>query len=409
MHILIISQYFWPENFRINDLAVGLKERGHDITVLTGVPNYPSGRFFPGYGIFKRHMETYKGVKVLRFPLIPRGKGRAWNLAMNYMSATVISCLLAPFYCRDKYDLIFVPQLSPVTVGLPAIVMKKLRSLPILFWILDLWPESLSATGALNSSRALAIVRYMVRYIYSQCDRILISSRGFRQSIETTGGYTGVIDYFPNWIEPEYAVSEGGEQKTVLPDLPEGFRIMFAGNIGVAQDFETVLLAAERLREYQDVHWLILGDGRNAEWLRGQVEARGLDKQFHLLGRYAAEAMPAFFAQADAMLVTLKRQPSLALTVPGKIQSYMACGKPIIAGLDGEGARLVAESGAGLTAPSGDVDALAAAVLAIYQMPKEQREEMGQCGRVYCEANFERNKLIERLEKWMLDLVGARG
>jgi len=402
----MVTNHFWPENFRITDLAVGLQERGHEVSVLTGVPDYPEGRFYEGYGVFKRRFEVFQGVRIARFPLIPRGKGRAWELVLNYLSSAFFGCLLAPFYCRGKYDVIFVFDTSPVTIGLPAIVLKKLKSIPLVFWVLDLWPESLSATGAIRSPKTLQMVRRLVRYIHAQCDRILVSSRGFFQSIKKTGGYDREIIYFPNWVEPEYLTDEVRYAEG-LPALPTGFRVMFAGNIGAAQDFETILTAAEKLISYSEIHWVILGDGRMAEWVKGQVLQRNLGEQFHLLGRYPAELMPQFFAQADAMLMTLRREPIFALTAPGKLQSYMACGKPIIAGLDGEGAKLVLEAGAGLACPAESPEALADRVLELYRMTPAERRKIGEQGKWYVREHFDRDKLFSQLEEMMVELIDS--
>jgi len=404
VRILIVTNHFWPESFRINDLAFWLAERRHDVTVLTGVPNYPAGRFFPGYGIFKRRCEIYRGVKIKRFPMFPRGKGRAWNLALEYLSSALMSCLLALFYCRGCYDLVFVFETSPVTIGLPGLIIKQRQSIPLIFWVLDLWPESLSATGAIRSPTLLKLVRRIVRFIYARCDRLLVSSRGFSSSIAVTGGYQGEIGYFPNWVEPEYT-SDRKLEGVNLQDLPEGFRVMFAGNIGVAQDFETILQAAEQLRGKTDIHWVILGDGRRAGWLKSEVVKRGLEGNIHLLGSYPAERMPAFFARADVLLLTLRREPIFALTVPGKLQSYMASGKPVIAGLDGEGAALVLEAGGGLTCPAESPTELAQKVLEMYRMSQEERKFMGEQGRKFCTENFNRGKQFNKIESLMMGLA----
>ena len=155
MHVLIVTQYFWPEDFRINDLAVGLVEKGHRVTVLTGIPNYPAGRFFPGYGVLSRRREIYQGIEILRVPLIPRGRGRSFRLFINYFSFALLACAMGPLLCRESYDIIFVYEPSPVTVGLPARAMKRIKGAPIIFWVQDLWPESLSATGAVSSQSDL--------------------------------------------------------------------------------------------------------------------------------------------------------------------------------------------------------------------------------------------------------------
>lgn len=401
MHILIVSQYFWPENFRINDLAVGLREKGHDITVLTGIPNYPEGRFFPGYGFLKNNREDYHGVKVIRVPLIPRGNSGGLRLALNYVSYAFFASLLSPFVCRGKFDLIFVCQLSPVTVGLPALVLKRLKRAPIMFWIQDLWPESLSATGAIRSKKVLKIVERLVRFIYSGCDRILVQSRAFSHSIERQGVDLSRVAYFPNGAEELYKPVEVEQDAPERKKIPTGFCVMFAGNIGVAQDFETILSAAEQLKKYSDIHWVIVGDGRMRHWVEAQIDERGLTETFHLLGRHPVELMPRFFSLADVMLVTLKKEYIFSLTIPSKVQSYLACAKPIIAVLDGEGARVIEESGAGMTCSAENPQALAEAVLKMYRLTETDLHDMGLRGRRYFEQHFERTVLLERLNNWI--------
>lgn len=403
--ILVVTQYFWPESFRINDLVLGLKERGHHVTVLTGMPNYPGGRFFPGYGFFSPGTEVFEGVPVHRVPLVPRGAGSRWRLALNYASFVFFASVLAPVKCRGRFDLIFVYEPSPVTVCLPALLLKKLKRSPVVFWVQDLWPESLSATGAVKSAFILGLVEKLVRFIYRRCDRILVQSEGFVSHVLAAGAESQKVAYFPNWAESLYKPVKVGNDSRGLKEMPAGFRVMFAGNIGAAQSFETIIDAAEKLKDYGDIQWVILGDGHKRDWVQSQIEARGLKHRFHLLGQRSVEAMPGYFALADALLVTLRRDPVFALTVPSKIQSYLACGRPILAALDGEGARVVKESGAGLTSPAEDAEALAVSVLALSRMPQAEREMMGKKGRAYFEANFERERLLDRLEAWMQETI----
>jgi len=402
--ILIVSQYFWPETFRINDLAIALVERGHEVTVLTGIPNYPSGKFFPEYGLGKKYEDTYHGVKIKRVPLFPRQESKGWQLAINYLSFMFFASLLSPIFCRDQYDLIFVAQFSPVTVGIPAIILKKIKKIPILFWIQDLWPESLSATGAVKSKGILQMVGKVVKFIYSHCDHILVQSRGFISNVNSMGVLSHTISYFPNWAEELYKPMKLEINAPEYAKLPQGFNVMFAGNIGAAQDFENILDAVERLKVYPDIHVVVLGDGRMQEWVEEQVKVRGLTQQVHLLGRYPVEAMPRFFALADVMLVTLKSQPIFALTIPSKIQSYLACGKPMIAALEGEGGNVIRESGAGMVCPPENPKALAETILAMYQQTPAQREKMGEKGRTYFESHFEREMLLNKLEECMKNL-----
>lgn len=405
MHILIVTQYFWPETFRINDLALGLLERGHQVTVLTGVPNYPNGAFFDGYGYINKR-EDYHGVKVIRVPLLPRGKAGGVQLALNYFSFALTATILAPFLCRGKFDQIFVFEPSPITVGIPALLMKKLKSAPMLFWVQDLWPESLSATGAVKSKALLALVALLVKFIYQRCDKILIQSKSFFSSIQQLTGETEQIVYFPNSAESLFLTHLSAA--TPIPSLPEGFKIMFAGNIGAAQDFETIVAAAEKLRRHNDIHWIIIGDGRIRGWAETEAKKRGLINNIHFLGRFPLETMPAFFAQADVMLVTLKKEPIFALTIPSKIQSYLACSRPVIAGLDGEGAKVIDAAGAGFTCPGEDPDALAQTVFKMYEMSQVEREKMGMSGRRYYDANFDRAMLLDRLDLWMNELHESR-
>lgn len=403
MKILVVTQYFWPENFRINDLAQGLCQRGHRVTVLTGQPNYPGGRFFPGYGFFKRTKEDYCGVKVVRVPLLPRGRGGV-SLMLNYLSFALSACLLAPFRCAGEYDVIFVYEPSPITVGLPALLLKKIKKTPIVFWVQDLWPESLSATGAIRARWILKLVEKLVRIIYRGCDLILVQSRAFISPVEMLGGVRERVRYFPNSAEQLYRPIASREDAPGLAALAQGFRVMFAGNIGAAQDFGMILAVAEKLRPYTDIQWLILGDGRMLPWVKEQIEARGLGRAVHLLGQHPVESMPGYFALADAMLVTLRREPVFALTVPSKIQSYLACGKPIIAALDGEGARIVREASAGIAVPAEDSEGLANAVLEMYRMTEAERQAMGARGLQYFKENFEREMLLGRLDGWLEEL-----
>lgn len=401
MRILIVTQYFWPESFRITDLALELKKRGHEVVVLTSIPNYPGGKIFTGYNFFGPRSEYYQGIIIFRVPQIPRGQKKTWQLFLNYISFALSAIILGPLYCQGKFDNIFVAQYSPVIVGIPGIILKKIKKAPLFFWVQDLWPESLSATGAVHSKFVLNTVGSLVRFIYKHCDYILAQSVGFIERVKAMGGESKKIHYFPNWAEELYKPTLAIEDAPDSPKLPKGFRVMFAGNIGAAQDFETILTAAEKLKEHQDIHFVILGDGRARNWVENEVKKRGIGQSVHLLGRYPMEQMPRYFALADVMLVTLKNEPIFALTIPGKIQSYMACAKPIVAALDGEGARVITESGAGLAVPAEDPTALANAILKLSLMSQDERVALGRRAIAYYETHFNRAKLIDQFEKLM--------
>lgn len=405
MRVLIVSQYFWPENFPINDLAKGLRQRGHDVTVLTGMPNYPGGRFYPGYRAFPIRRDHYEGVTIVRVPMVPKGRGNAARMLMYYSSLAITAGLVTPIFFRKRVDLVFVYQPSPITVGLPALILKGLDHLPVWIWVQDLWPETLVGAGMVRSPFLLKLTDCLARFIYSKCERVLVQSQAFVPRMVKKGVRRERICFFPNSAQELYkpTIAEPGAPEQSL--MPRGFRVLFAGNIGRAQDIPTILSAAEKLKEEKDIHWVILGDGPVRPWAEKRVSMHGLEKTVHLLGRYPEEAMPRFFSLADVLLVTLKKDPVFAVTIPSKIQSYLACGRPIVAALDGEGARVIEESGGGVTVPSGDADALARAVLKMYGMPKYELERMGLLSREYSARHFEINTLLDKLDCWMREEV----
>lgn len=404
LRILVLSQYFWPEDFRINDLALALQERGHHVEVLTGIPNYPEGRAYPGYSLLRPREESYHGIRVRRVPLLTRGRARGMRLALNYASFALSASVLGPLAARGDYDVILVFEVSPVTVGIPALVLKRITGAALLFWVLDPWPEVLRDTGVVSSEVVLAAVRRLARRIYRGSDRVLVSSEGFLRPVSELAGGEARVRYFPQSAEPFYRPLSPHQTEGV-PPLPSGFRVMVAGNIGTSQDFPTLLAAAELLRGEGDIHWIVVGDGRMRGWVEEQVRQRGLQSVVHLMGRHPAERMPHFFAHADVLLASLRRAPVYAYTLPAKIQSYLACARPLIAGMDGEGARVVMESGAGLSCPAEDPLALADAVLALRALSAEERAAMGFRGRGYFLEHFERERLTTRLERWMREVA----
>jgi glycosyltransferase involved in cell wall biosynthesis len=401
VRILIVSQYFWPENFRINDLATALHERGHEVTVFTGKPNYPTGKYFSGYTFFGRSRESYHGVDVLRIPLLTRGDNR-FQLALNYLWFALLGSLLAPFRTSGRYDAILVFGVSPITQALPALVLKALGRGAVHIWLLDLWPDSLSAIGAVRSNALMRLMRAAVGLIHRYADLNLVSCAGFTEKLEMMGVHPDRIHYFPNFAEDIYSQPVAAMEAAKCSSLiPPGFRVMFAGNIGQAQDFPTMIGAADLLRNEKHIQWIVVGDGRALPWVKEEVARRGLGETFHLVGRVAMDKMPQWFAVADAMLVTLRNQPIFALTIPGKIQSYMAASKPIIAALDGEPASVVNDANCGFCVSAGDTAGLAKAVLSASRMSPEALCNLGRNGRKYFDTHFERQRLVGQLEEWL--------
>ncbi len=404
LRILVVSQYFWPENFRVNDLVKEWVRRGHQVTVLTGIPNYPIGKVFNNYRECPEAFAEYEGAKVVRVPMLPRGDG-SLRLILNYISFVIGGIFWGTWRLRSiEADVVFVFEPSPVTVGLPAVWYGKLKKAPVVFWVLDLWPETLAAIGAIRSPRMLGWVGQLVRFIYDRCTLVLGQSHGFTESIAKYCSDKCKIRYFPSWAE-EIFTCQDVMLASEVPVLENSFNILFAGNIGEAQDMSSVLDAAELLKDYQKIRWIIVGDGRKYEWMQAEVVKRGLQDCVLLLGRFPVERMPSFYAHADALLVSLKRDPVFGLTIPGKVQSYLMSGIPLVGMLDGEGAFVIREADAGLTCDAGDGAGLAKAVMTMAAMSSYERCQLGLNGRRYAQNEFDRTKLIERLEAMLHEAV----
>ena len=398
--ILFVCQYFYPETFRGNDVAFHLAEEGHDVHVVTGIPNYPAGKFYPGYGLFKKRREVVRGVKVTRLPIFPRGEGCKIMLMMNYFSFLVVGWVYMLFHALfHKYDMVFCQQLSPVMMSAPAILYKKLRSVPLYTWVLDLWPESLTAAGGINNKHVLGFFNRFVKKEYKWSDKILTSSRSFDRSILEYGDYQDKIVYFPQWGDG--VTSHARHQDFSLPAMPDGCVVMFAGAVGEAHGMECNMQAALLTKAHKDVHWVIVGDGRRLEWVQIFVKENGLEDTVHTLGRFPSETMPLFFEKADVMLVSLTDSPLFNLYAPAKISSYMASGKPIVACLNGEGGEVVRQAQCGWCVKAGDAEALAKLVIELSEMDKRSLKEKGANGRKYYDAYFDKDKCLSKLDEIM--------
>ena len=397
MRILIVTQYFWPENFKINDIALALKERGHEVLILTGKPNYPNGKFTKGYTFFNKRIEFWNGIKIYRSPIIPRGKGKGIHLFVNYISFSIFASIKLLFI-KNKFDKIFVYEPSPITVGIPGIVAKYKFKAPLYFWVQDLWPESISAAGGINNKSVIAVLDWLTRFIYKHSKKVLVQSKAFIPYILNQNTEKDKLVYYPNSTENYYKVLSTDQE--LLKTLPKGIKLLFAGNIGEAQSFDTLLKAASILKkELIDVKWIILGDGRMKGYVNQKIKELNLEDNFYMLGAFPSTEMPKYFSCVDALLVSLKKDPIFALTIPSKIQSYLACGKPIITSLDGEGSKIIEEANAGFTSPSEDCEGLVANIKKFLTLSNEEQKTLGQNGRAYFNIEFEREILVDRLEK----------
>lgn len=398
MKLLVVSQYFWPENFIISDLVRKLAERGHEVVVATGKPNYPDGLLFPGYQAGGVARERFLGkVDVVRVPIWPRGRGGGISLALNYLSFVFSGLLCFPWMLRSRsFDAIVVFAPSPITQVIPAIMLKWLKRAHLAVWVQDMWPESLVATGFVRNAGVLRAVGALVRWIYARSDTLLLQSRAFKAP---TACYSdpGKLVYFPNSVDPDLPPGVADPLPEALSGLlGQRFCVVFAGNLGKAQAVETVVQAAVLLQDQPDICLVLVGSGSMLDWVQGQKALLKLDN-LALPGRFPAESMPELFRKASALLVTLKSGGMLEHTVPSKIQAYLAAGRPIVAALQGEGGKVVEEARAGMVCEPENAQALADCIRAMRALPLSERDVMGQKGRAWFDGNFDMNRQVERL------------
>ncbi|MBQ1175735.1 MAG: glycosyltransferase family 4 protein [Treponema sp.] len=408
MRIVIFTNHFFPEDFKVNDIAFELQKLNYDVTVITAIPDYPKGKFYDGYGFFKKRREVVNGVKVIRLPIIPRGKGGAIRLVLNYISYYLSLKIFTFFHSlRNKYDAVFVHLTSPFFIGVPATYLKRKQNIPMYFWVLDLWPESLISAGGINNKFIISSQNRMVRNVYENCDKILISSKGFEKSICEKGDFKEKLVYFPNWAE---SVSEKTPSdfdiKTIKPFdsiNEDSFIILFAGNIGEAQNLDAVLQSAIELKNHKNIKFVFVGDGRRRESLISVVQENNLQETVFFPGRFPIETMSVFMNSASVLLFSLKDQICFNLTVPAKVQFYMSQSKPILAMINGDGAALINEAKCGFSVPAGDSKSLSENILKMSNMRKEELKKLGENGEEFYKMNFTKEQRIEQLKNIFIE------
>lgn len=381
---------------------------GHQVDVLTGKPNYPDGDVYLGYKIGGIHTEQWRGARLIRVPLMPRRTGSGKRLALNYISFVLSALLFAPLQIRGRtYEAVFVYAPSPITSALPAIFLGWIKRAPVTLWVQDLWPESLNATGHVKNPYVLRMVGLGVSWIYKHCDLLLVQSKEFVKPVSQISGATPV-KYYPNSVDSGFAAaSSADELPESLAMLGHGFNVVFAGNVGSAQAVEVIVEAAQALCDETEVRFVVIGQGSRHAWMEQEVQRRGL-KNLHLPGRFPVEMMPAVMQKAGALLVTLTDAPIFSKTIPNKVQAYLASARPIIACLNGEGARIVEEAGAGIAVAAMDSQGLSQAVLQLFKMPQLDRDAMGKRGRAYFLDNFEHLKLVNELMAKLQETVNLK-
>ena len=393
MRILVISQYFHPENFRINDLVFSLKKRGYDVDVLTGKPNYPKGEYYEGYSWKGPKEEKINNINVFRSNLFVRKSGSGTRLFLNYLSFLFFG-IFKVFSINKKYDKIFVYAPSPITVGFLGYFAAKRFRCKSYLWVHDLWPESVKVAGAVNNKFILSLINLMTKIIYSLNDVILIQSPYFEKYLKSQGVNSKKIIYYPYYAEDFYKPVK--KKPKILKKFPKGFNILFAGNIGVAQCLQTIIKAFELIKS-KNINIIFLGEGRDKKRIQELISKKDLGEKFTFLGSYPPEQMSDFFSCADALYISLKKANIFSYTIPGKLQSYLACGKPIIGSLDGIGKKIITDSNSGLCSNAEDHIKLSQNIIKLSEMPKEERNRMSRNAIKYFRANFEKDKLLDQL------------
>ena len=394
MKILVISQYFHPENFRINDLVFSLKKKKYNIEVLTGKPNYPKGFYSKGYSWKKPSLEYINNIQIHRANLFLRGRGGGIRLFLNYISFIFFGYLKL-LKLKGPFDKVFIYAPSPITVGFLGIIAANKFNCKSYLWIHDLWPESVRVAGGINNKFILSTIDKMTRFIYKKTDILLVQSPFFKKYLEKQKVNLKKVVYYPYYAEAFYKpVTSTNEVKN---KFPEGFNILFAGNIGTAQSFDTIVEAIDLIKKEQ-INIVVLGDGRDKERSQEKIKTLGLSHKFYFLGSHPPESMSEYFAAADALLITLKKEEIFSYTIPGKLQSYLACGKPIIGALDGIGKKIIEDSNSGLCSDAEDIVELSGNILKMYKMSSNELLTHGENGLEYFNNNFNKEKLLNDLE-----------
>lgn len=396
MKVLVISQYFYPENFRINDLCFSLYKKGYDITVLTGKPNYPKGDYFDGYSWYSVDKEIIKNIPVYRANLFTRKKGKPINLILNYLSF-VFYASLKVFSIKSQFDKIFIYAPSPITVGIVGIIAKIKFKARSYLWVHDLWPESVRAAGGVNSKIIIWLIDLMTRVIYYFSDVILVQSPAFKDYIKNQMVKQDKLFYYPYYAEEFYKPVK--KEKQYSKFFPKGFNIVFAGNIGNAQNLETLVKACSILKAKNiKVNFIIFGDGREKERILKLIVKKKVEEFFHFQGVFPAYEMPYLFAFSDALYLSLKQSQIFSMTIPGKFQSYLACGKPILASIDGITSEIISKNQIGLVSPAQDSKKLSDIIIEMTRISEDKRKNFQKNALNYFKDNFYKEDLIMKLD-----------
>lgn len=390
MKILVMSQYFYPENFRVNDFCTELVKRGHSVTVLTGYPSYPKGEIYDGYGFFKPYAKEWNGIKIERIKMKPRGKTPVGLL--NNCYSYVVQANKWIKKCEEKYDIIYVFEVSPVTVGLPALTYKKKFKTPIAFNVQDLWPENVESVLGIHFKPLIKLIDYIVDKIYKNSDYILCSSQGFVKNIKARGVDKSKLYFWPQFCNvPKFETMRKPKEYS-----EEYFNVVFTGNVGYAQGLDLFIDTAEELKN-EKIRLFLVGDGRAKKQLYERAKEKGLEKNVVFVGKVDEDTANEYVYFADCAYLSFKDDKLFDMTIPAKLQTYLACGTPIVAAAGGESAEIIKEAQCGI-ATKRDKKSVAEAVKILADMSKTEYENMRFYAEQYFETHFKKEKVVNCFE-----------
>lgn len=403
-HILVVSQCFYPERFRINDICTEWVRRGYAVTVLTGIPNYPQGKFYDGYGLNKKRTETWNGIKIIRIPIIPRGHNSLW-LCLNYASF-VISGFFWKCFTKTKADIVFNYETSPMTQALVGVWFAKRRKIPCYLYVTDLWPDNVEIITGIHSKLVIGPINSVVNYIYRKCGRIFTSSKSFIAKMTERGVPAQKLEFWPQYAEDFYVPRLKSDAPEIKDEIPDDsiFNIVFAGNIGYAQGLNVLVTAAQMLKkDVSAVIFNIIGDGRYKKKLLDDVDCAGVSEYFNFIDSQPAEKIPLYMAYADAALICLNRSEVFSMTIPAKTQSCMACGIPILVSADGEVREIIEEAGCGYSSAASDAEGLVNNIKKFCTLSENEINELRRRSRSYYDKNFSKDMLMGKMDIYLTE------
>lgn len=397
--VLVVCQHYWPETFRINDIVDYFIEKSLEVDVLCGLPNYPEGKFYKGYGYFGKRHEIYKGARIERVLEIKRGNNTNIRIFLNYISFSFFSLFHIPKMLTRKYDKIFIYQLSPVMMSIAGILIGKIKKIETTMYVLDMWPENLFSVIKVRSKTLRQLLTDLSHWHYKNVDKLIVLSDTMKNNLlNVTNKKGGDFLVLPQTSEKIFEKKICDNK--IKNKFNNSFNILFTGNISPAQSFETIIEAALIIKSkgFENINWIIVGDGMSRKWLENELLIRGLDDCFYIEGYKPIEEIPKYTYIADLLIGCLVKSELLEATIPAKVMSYIAAGKPIVLAMDGEVQDLINyKIKCGFAGPAGDATKMAQNIEKIYKLKPTQRVILGNKAYTFYLKHFERNHLLKKL------------